>query len=146
VTTYVDTSVLAAYYCPEQLSILAERTLRRLPSPVISELTLVELTSAISRKIREQTLSREEGARILTQIETHVEEGYYHIMPVRPRDYRVARAWLGRLQGTLRTLDALHLAVAESDEASMLTADKRLAAEARSLGIPVKLLAIHRRR
>lgn len=92
-TTYVDTSVLAAYYCPEPLSILAEQTLRRLPSPMISELTLVELTSAISRKIREQTLSREEGTRILTQIETHVEEGYYHVMSLRPRDHRVARAW-----------------------------------------------------
>ena len=34
VTTYVDTSVLAAYYCPEPLSILAERTLRRLSSPM----------------------------------------------------------------------------------------------------------------
>jgi predicted nucleic acid-binding protein len=74
VTTYVDTSVLAAYYCPEPLSIMAERTLRRLSSPVISELTLVELTSAISRKIREQTLSREEGARILTQIDAQVED------------------------------------------------------------------------
>lgn len=143
--TYVDTSVLAAYYCPEPLSILAERTLRRLSSPIISELTLVELTSAISRKIRERTLSREEGARILTQIDAHVEEGYYRIMPVRPRDYRVARAWLGQLQGTLRTLDALHLAIAESAEASTLTADKRLAAEARSLGMSVKLLARHRR-
>lgn len=55
-------------------------------------------------------------------------------------------SWLGRLQGTLRTLDALHLAIAESAEASTLTADKRLAAEAQSLGMPVKLLAIHRRR
>jgi hypothetical protein len=141
VTTYVDTSVLASYYCPEPLSILAERTLRRLSSPMISELTLVELTSAISRKIREQTLSREEGARILTQLDAHVEDGYYRVMPVRPRDYRVARAWLGQLQGTLRTLDALHLAVAESAEAMTLTADKRLAAEARALGLPVKLLA-----
>lgn len=140
-TTYVDTSVLASYYCPEPLSILAERTLRRLSSPMISELTLVELTSAISRKIREQTLSREEGARILTQLDAHVEDGYYRVMPVRPRDYRVARAWLGQLQGTLRTLDALHLAVAESAEAMTLTADKRLAAEARALGLPVKLLA-----
>jgi hypothetical protein len=141
VTTYVDTSVLAAYYCPEPLSILAERTLRRLSAPTISELTLVELASAISRKIREQALSREEGARILTQLDAHVEEGYYRIMPVRPRDYRVARAWLSQLQGTLRTLDALHLAVAESAEASTLTADKRLAEEARALGLPVKLLA-----
>lgn len=120
---------------------MAERTLRRLSSPILSELTLVELTSAISRKIREQTLSREDGARILTRLNAHVEDGYYRVMPVRPRDYHVARAWLAQLQGTLRTLDALHLAVAESAEASTLTADKRLAAEARALGLPVKLLA-----
>lgn len=144
-TIYVDTSVLAAYYCPEPLSILAERTLRRLSSPLISELTLIELTSAISRKIREQTLTREEGLRILSQIDSHVEEGCYRVLSVRPRDYRVARAWLGQLQGTLRTLDTLHLAVAATAEASTLTADTRLASEARALGLPVKLLSIHRR-
>ena len=141
-TTYVDTSVLAAYYCPEPISLLAERTLRNLTSPMISDLTLVELTSAVSRKIREKTLSRDEGARILTQFETHLEDGYYRILPVRTRDYRVARSWLAQLQGTLRTLDALHLAVAESAGSSTLTADKRLAAEAQALGLPVKLLTI----
>jgi predicted nucleic acid-binding protein len=140
VTAYVDTSVLAAYYCPESISLLAEQTLRSLTAPMISDLTLVELTSAISRKIREKTLSREEGARILMQFETHVEEGYYRILPVRTRDYRVARSWLAQLHGTLRTLDALHLAVAESAGAATLTADKRLAAEAQAIGLPVKLL------
>jgi uncharacterized protein len=146
VTTYVDTSVLAAYYCPEPISLLAERTLRNLTSPMISDLTLVELTSAVSRKIREKALSREAGARILAQVETHLEEGYYHLLPVRTRDYRVARSWLAQLQGTLRTLDALHLAVAESSGASTLTADKRLAAAAQALGLPVKLLTITPRR
>ncbi len=38
-TTYADTSVLAAYYCLEPLSILAERTMRRLPSPMIRSWT-----------------------------------------------------------------------------------------------------------
>lgn len=46
------------------------------------------------------------------------------------------------MPSTLRTLDALHLAVAESAEASTLTADKRLATEAQALGLPVKLLTI----
>ena len=145
-TTYVDTSILAAYYCPEPISALAERTLRSLTNPIVSDLTLVELTSAVSRKIREKTLSREEGARILTQFETHMEEGYYRVLPVRTRDYRVARTWLAQLQGTLRTLDALHLAVAESAGPSTLTADKRLATEAQALGLPVKLLATPPRR
>lgn len=141
-TTYIDTSVLAAYYCAEPISTLAERTLRSVSSPVISELTLVELTSAVSRKMREKTLSREEGARVLTQVEAHLEEGYYLVLPVRTRDYRVARSWLAQLHGTLRTLDALHLAVAEAAGASTLTADRRLAAEAQAIGLPVKLLAI----
>lgn len=76
-TTYVDTSVLAAYYCPESISALAERTLRSLIAPMISDPTMVELTSAVSRKIREKTFSREEGAHILTQFETRLDEGYY---------------------------------------------------------------------
>lgn len=47
---------------------------------------------------------------------------------------------------TLRTLDALHLAVAESAEASTLTADKQLATEAPILGLPVTLFTITPRR
>ncbi|BCA56876.1 hypothetical protein W02_40160 [Nitrospira sp. KM1] len=91
-------------------------------------------------------MSREEGARILTQFETHLQEGYCRILPVRTRDYRMARSWLTQLQDILRTLDALYLAVAESSGASTLTADKRLAAEAQALGLSVKLLTITPRR
>ena len=143
-TTYVDTSVLAAYYCPEPISPLAERALRSLSAPAISELTLVEFTSAVSRKIREKSLAREEGARILTQFESHMEGGYYLVLPMQTQDYRVAKAWLSQLHGTLRTLDALHLAVAESAGALTLTADRRMAAEAQAIGLPVKLLTISR--
>ena len=141
-TTYVDTSVLAAYYSPEPLSLVAERTVRNLTSPAISDLTLVEFASAISRKVREKTLPRESAARVMAQFEAHLEDGYYEVLSVKARDYRLAKSWLGQLQGTLRTLDALHLAVVEAAGVSMVTADRRLAAEARNLGLAVKLLAI----
>jgi uncharacterized protein len=144
VTAYIDTSVLAAYYCPEPLSLIAERTVRNLTSPAISELTLVELASAISKKVREKTLSRESAARVMAQFEAHLEDGYYEVLSVKARDYRLAKSWLGQLQGTLRTLDALHLAVAEGTGVSIVTADRRLAAEARHLGLRVKLLATRR--
>lgn len=141
-TAYIDTSVLAAYYCPEPISALAERTLRGLSSPTISELTFVEFASAISRKVREKSLAREAGALIQTQFESHLEEGYYLVLPVRTLDYRMARLWLAQLHGTLRTLDALHLAVAKAAGASTITADRRLAAEAQTIGLPVKLLTL----
>lgn len=140
-TVYIDTSVLAAYYCPEPLSLLAERAIRSLSSPTISELTLVEFTSAVSRKVRDRTMTREDGIKVMAQFEAHVEGHYYVVLPVRTREYRVAKSWLGQLRGTLRALDALHLAVAEAASASMLTADRRLAAEAQTLGLPHKLLA-----
>ena len=47
---YVDTSVLAAYYCPEPLSAAAQTELGQLASPTLSPLVEVELCSAVARK------------------------------------------------------------------------------------------------
>lgn len=143
-TAYVDTSVLAAYYCPEPLSLAAEHALRNLSSPMISDLTLVEFSSAISRKVREKTLLRESAARLIAQFETHLADGYYEILSLKTRDYHLAQSWLGQLTGTLRTLDALHLAVTQTADVSILTADRRLASEARRLGVSFKLLTARR--
>ena len=49
---YVDTSVIVAYYCTEPLSEKAEDFVTTHARPAISNLTELELFSAISRKIR----------------------------------------------------------------------------------------------
>ena len=49
---YIDTSLLAAFYCPEPLSDIAEQLITSMDSPVISALTEVELYSAVARKKR----------------------------------------------------------------------------------------------
>ena len=46
-SAYVDTSILAAYYCPEPLSAAAEDALRRIEAPAISVLTEVEFCSLL---------------------------------------------------------------------------------------------------
>ncbi len=46
---YLDTSILAAYYYPEPLSQQAERRMRSSSEPAISELTELELSSAVAR-------------------------------------------------------------------------------------------------
>jgi len=50
---YLDTSVLVPYYCPEPDSGKAEKIIIEAGLPAISNLTVVELASAVSRKIRE---------------------------------------------------------------------------------------------
>ncbi|WP_423825253.1 type II toxin-antitoxin system VapC family toxin [Salinibacter ruber] len=63
-TTYVDTSVLAAYHCPEPLSEQSERRVRALNPPVISRLTDVELHSALAKKVRRDELTEEDAQRV----------------------------------------------------------------------------------
>ena len=76
-TYYLDTSVLVAYYVPELLSPKAEQFLQSKPQPVISELTHLEFYSALSIRLRINTLTSEDIARIRELFEQHLSAGYF---------------------------------------------------------------------
>lgn len=132
---YLDTSVLVAYYCPEELSEKAEKIVTSERGPFISSLTEVEFSSGVSRKVREGSLKRSEGELILAKFSTHLEENLYTRLSIESYHYKLARDWLSGLTIPLRTLDALHLAVAASKELTLATADGALARAAKALGI-----------
>lgn len=138
---YVDTSVLAAYYCTEPMSDVVEATLIEARVPIISQLTEVELASAISRKIREESLSREDGNRILNQFQAHIAHHLFRLLPVEYDHYQQAKAWIAQFNTSLRTLDALHLALAATENATLLTGDGKLAQAATFFGVKVRLLS-----
>jgi len=137
---YIDTSVLAAYYCPEPLSEKAEHYLLSERRPAISQLTEVELTSAVSRKIREKSVSEGDGLKILNQFQSHIDASMYTYLILDSRHYRLTSSWISRFSTPLRTLDALHLAVSSSADLELITADKGLAESAEKLGIEAKLI------
>ncbi len=137
---YIDTSVLAAYYCPEPLSDVAEDYLLSERRPAISQLTEVELASAVSRKVRDKTLSEKDGFRILDTFQSHIDASMYTYLILDSRHYRLARSWISRLSTPLRTLDALHLAASTTSDLELITADKKLAESAIELGIAAKLI------
>ena len=137
---YLDTSVLAAYYCPEAMSAKAEKAILRSVLPAISLLVEVEFYSAVARKVREGTLSEADATRIVTRFRLHVDAGYYERLPIAPTHYEIARDWVGRFVAPLRTLDALHLAVCFAAEAVLLTADAALAKAACHFRVPTEFL------
>jgi len=61
-----------------------------------------------------------------------VEAGHYHL----------ARYWLGLFNTSLRSLEALHLAVASTGGLTVATADLGLSKSARVLGLEVLLLSV----
>ncbi len=134
---YLDTSILVAYYCPEALSVEAERLVRARVRPSISDLTEVELVSAVSQKIRASELGLREAGRIVGQFLAHLEGDLYHRLPLERRHYKLARDWMAQLTTPLRSLDALHLAVAAVEGLPFATADRALARSGTDLGLRV---------
>lgn len=138
--TYLDISVLAAYYCPEPISDKAEKLILNAPRPAISPLTQVELVSAVARKAREKEFSKETANKILNRFQAHIDRNLFHWLPLEDHHYQKAFNWIAQFNTPLRTLDALHLAVAAASATHLLTADRQLARAARLFGLDVVFL------
>ena len=138
---YFDTSVLAAYYCPEPNSPAAEKIILHSENPAISDLTELELVSALSRKIKEKSITREDGRKIIAMFQSHVSQELFKKITVEQEHFQIARAWIAQFTTPLRTLDALHLAIATAQKALFFTSDLQLAKAARHFGISVKLVS-----
>lgn len=138
---YIDTSVLAAYYCPEALSLTVQRALGTVKQAVISPLVEVELFSAVAAKVRTGELDAPTAGRILALFQEHLADGCYSVVPIETREYGLARDWIGKLTSQLRALDSLHLAATMANDLTLLTADKALAKAAKHFGVKHQLIS-----
>ncbi len=137
---YVDTSVLVAYYCPEPLSEKVEVFLEKHVGSAISALTEIELFSAVSKKVRTREMKRKDAGRVIVRFLSDVENDYYTYLPMETSYYRMARDWIGMFSLPLRTLDALHLAIASLEGLDIVTTDPGLFKSAKALSIMAILL------
>lgn len=132
---YADTSILVAYYCTEEKSTEVEKLLISSEDIAISTLVELELHSALSRKVREKAISVKDARRISSQFDLHMKGDYFTILQIENSHYAIARNWISGFDNSLRTLDALHLAIAFSENIPIATSDRNLAKSAEVLGI-----------
>jgi len=130
---YFDTSAIAPLYRPEALTEAAE-ALQQQYRPVISLLTEVELASTIARWVRTEEMSEEHAVLAEKTFADDLRLNVFERTVLDDRHYWQARTWLQKRTAGLRTLDALHLAVAFENGLPMITADKGLHQAATSLG------------
>ena len=138
---YIDTSVLIAYYWPEALSEAAQAEIRRAKPPTVSALTEVEFRSALALKTRTGDMDEGLARQALSAFRLHRLEGVFRIVSIEAREYAMASEWIETFKSPLRTLDALHLAAASSNDLRLVTADKALAESAKLFGVRHKLIA-----
>jgi predicted nucleic acid-binding protein len=139
-TPYVDTSALAKWYLNEPLSETVEAYLRSLPSAAISSLTAVEMRCLLARRRRATEITAEQEMRCQAVFEDDVGEGYLQLLPLEDSHAQVAIRLIETLPGhPLRTLDALHLAIARAAGLEVVaTADRVMADAAEAIGFTVK--------
>ena len=136
---YVDTSLLTAYYSPERDSALVQAYLASGIDLAISRLTEMEFASALSRKARTRELTPDDARRVLELFDSHVGT-VFERLPVTVADLSAATRYIRRFDTALRTLDAIHAAVASREDILLATADVRMAKAATMLGIETGLV------
>ena len=139
---YLDTSVVAPFYWAEALSNQVEELLSHQTEPTVSQLVEVELVSALSRRVRMAEISQTQASAIAARFQADLDNGFYIRLPLEPLHYTTAHNWISQFNTSLRTLDALHLAVAASNGISLITADAALAESAETLGLQVQILRL----
>ena len=136
---YLDTSALAKWYINEPFSEEVEDYLSALPYALISSLVIVEMRSLLLRRRRSGEIESTLVERIWTTFREDQATGSLVVLEVKDEHLRSAERLLDRVETPLRTLDALHLALAESSKATeCVTADRTMAAGARGVGLRVR--------
>jgi predicted nucleic acid-binding protein len=135
---YADTSALVKRYLPEPFSADFE-TMLQANAMTISRLSIVELRCALARRRRNREIDPRHESRANAELAADIQNGALQVADVDNTHFTAAYHLIDRLTDLpLRTLDALHLAVAEQISATAFaTADKTQADAAEALGLTV---------
>lgn len=138
---YLDSSVLVPLYCREILSDKIEDLIQQMPERWISELSNAEVAGAFRFKTDLGELSKEAGYAAWSKYLEHVNGGLFKTIHIGPMDWvrTIELAWA--LPKRSKTLDNVHLALAERGALHLVSADKTQIRAAGELGLQAVPLA-----
>ena len=136
-TLYLDASFLVALLTNDALTARADALLRSsMPTLVVSDFAAAEFASALARRVRTREITAEEAHIAFSHFDAWIARATQRA-DTTAADVRAAEAFLRRLDLTLRTADALNVAIAQRVGATLGTFDKRMASSARALGVSI---------
>ncbi|MEZ5536442.1 MAG: type II toxin-antitoxin system VapC family toxin [Thiolinea sp.] len=135
--TYIDTSALAKWYLNEVGSGQFAEWMVSQEDTHISTLTMTEFRCLLARRERNRELGSLSARQIYTIFEQDIELGFLIVQEVKNADLQEALVQIERLANLpLRTLDAMHIAIAERQQMDAIaSADKVMLAAAEQLGM-----------
>ncbi len=137
---YLDTSALAKWYLNETHSDEVEAFIREHAPLAVSSLTVVEMRCLLARRRRQGDFTEATETRVFAAFQEDIRRGHLVEHAIGQGGADGAVNLIGSLPHIpLRTLDALHLAIAWDIGADAIaTADRVMAAAAEEMEIPVE--------
>ncbi|MBS1831329.1 MAG: type II toxin-antitoxin system VapC family toxin [Acidobacteria bacterium] len=111
---FFDTSALAKVYHDEPGADFMRNLVRNSAAPYIANLGVVEMYSVLSNKVRSLAISTDEARIVRSHFLSDIRKGAFRVVALNRSHFAHAQTLLERHGDSegLRTLDALHLAVA----------------------------------
>lgn len=137
---YIDTSVWVAVFAAERETARATQWLETNIGNeiIVSPWVGVELSSALSAKIRSRQIDeakRDEAYERYLAAASSVRN-----LPIQSDDFQIAARWCARHETGLRAGDALHLAVAGRNGATLCTLNRKLSQAGERLAVKTLLV------
>jgi predicted nucleic acid-binding protein len=137
---YLDTTLLVAAYTLEPATSRALAFLEtRSDVFAVSDWVGTEFSAALSIKLRTKAINEAYRAKALALFAKSLGESM-EVIPVAAAHFKAAAKFADEHKLGLRAGDALHLAIARGNGATICTLDKRLAAVAKGLGFSARLI------
>lgn len=131
-----DTSALLPFYRREPRSDAVEELLRSQTEPVLlADLARLEVASVVARWVRTKDIREHHAVALERAFDQDLAAGRYAVRELRTDHVDLARRWSRSPTTALRTLDALHLATAAVEGATLVTFDGGLLAAAEAVGV-----------
>ena len=136
-SVYLDASILVALFTRDASTERATAFLRtELPVLVVSDFAAAEFASAVARLMRIRQLTGPETRTILANFDSWRLRAA-DATGILSSDVTTAASFIRRLDLTLRTGDAINIAMAQRIGATLATFDVKMADNARAIGVPV---------
>jgi predicted nucleic acid-binding protein len=136
-SVYLDASIPVSLFTIDTLTARADAVLRaRPPLLMVSNLAAAEFASATTRRVRMQLITAQEAHAAFSTFDARIARTTTPLL-IASAHSPLRAGFLRRLNLTLRTDDALHIAIAQRVGAELLTFDRPMANAARALGTSV---------
>lgn len=137
---YLDASALVSFFVNDPFTSRIRSFLdNELPDPVVSDFAAAEFASATARLVRMRHLTPAAARTAFSAFDTWTGDVAESVQ-LGPADVASAAGYLRRLDLTLRTPDALNIAIARRADAALATFDDKMAACAKTLRCLVAVL------